>query len=140
MYIHTHIYIIYGLLWWLSSKESSCQCRRHGFNPLVEKISRRRKWQTTPAFLPGKSHEHKSLVGYSSVGLQRVKYDLETKQQQSVLHIYCLALFSYLIWLLTTFQWLLKKFTKLSNNFIYLLMCHQAPKENSKLYSFNWEK
>ena len=22
-----------GLPWWLSGKESSCQCRRHGFNP-----------------------------------------------------------------------------------------------------------
>jgi len=22
-----------GLLWWLSGKESACQCRRHGFDP-----------------------------------------------------------------------------------------------------------
>ena len=22
-----------GLPWWLSGKESACQCRRHGFNP-----------------------------------------------------------------------------------------------------------
>ena len=22
-----------GLPWWLSDKESSCQCRRHGFDP-----------------------------------------------------------------------------------------------------------
>ena len=25
----------------------------------------RRKWQPTPVFLPGKSHEQRSLVGYS---------------------------------------------------------------------------
>ena len=22
-----------GLAWWLSGKESTCQCRRHGFDP-----------------------------------------------------------------------------------------------------------
>ena len=27
-----------GLPWWLSDKESSCQCRRHGFNPWSRKI------------------------------------------------------------------------------------------------------
>ena len=34
--------------WWLSDKESTCQCRRHGFNPRVGKILWRRKWQPTP--------------------------------------------------------------------------------------------
>ena len=37
-----------------SSKESSCQCRRHKrhkFNPWVKKIPWRRKWQSTPMFL-----------------------------------------------------------------------------------------
>ena len=28
----------------------------------------RRKWQTTPVFLPGEFHEQQSLVGYSSRG------------------------------------------------------------------------
>ena len=41
---------------WLSGKESSCQCRRCGFNPWVEKISWRRKWKPVPIFLPGKSN------------------------------------------------------------------------------------
>ena len=27
-----------GLPWWLSGKESTCQCRRHGFNPWVRKL------------------------------------------------------------------------------------------------------
>ena len=27
-----------GLPWWLSGKESTCQCRRHGFDPWSEKI------------------------------------------------------------------------------------------------------
>ena len=29
---------ITGLPWWLSGKESACQCRRHKFNPWVRKI------------------------------------------------------------------------------------------------------
>ena len=45
-----------GLPWWLSSKESTCQCRRPGFDPWVGKIPWRKKWQPTPALLPGKSH------------------------------------------------------------------------------------
>ena len=48
-----------GLPRWLSGKEHACQCRRHrrhGFNPWIRKIPWRRKWQPTPAFLPGKAH------------------------------------------------------------------------------------
>ena len=54
-----------GLPWWLSGKESTCQCRRHGFNPWVREILWRMKWQPTPASLPGKSDGQRSLVGYS---------------------------------------------------------------------------
>ena len=55
-----------------------CQYRRHGFdtwvdstcqcNPWVGKIPWRKKWQPTPVFLPGKSHEQRSLVGYNPWG------------------------------------------------------------------------
>ena len=47
------------------------QCRRHrrwGFDPWVWKIPWRRKWQSTPVFLPGKSRGQRSLVGYSPRG------------------------------------------------------------------------
>ena len=49
-------------------KEPTCQCMRHKrlrFNPWVEKIPWRRKWQPTPVFLPGESHAQRSLLGYS---------------------------------------------------------------------------
>ena len=39
------------LLRWLSGKESTCQHRRHGFDPWVRKIPWRRKWQPTPVFI-----------------------------------------------------------------------------------------
>ena len=36
-----------------------------GFDPWVGKNTWRRKWQITLVFLPGKSHGHRSLAGYS---------------------------------------------------------------------------
>ena len=59
-----------------SGKEPACQCRRHkklGFDPRVGKILWRRAWQPTPVFLPGESYGQRSLVGYKSIGLQRVR-------------------------------------------------------------------
>ena len=55
-----------GLPRWLTGKKPNCQCRRHkryGFNTWVGKIFWMKKWQPTPAFLPGKSHGQRSLVG-----------------------------------------------------------------------------
>ena len=59
-----------GLPRWLSGKESTCQCRRHGFNPWVGKIPWRMKWQSTPVLLPGKSHGQMCLISYSPWGLR----------------------------------------------------------------------
>ena len=66
----------------LGGKESACQCRRLGFSPCVKKIPWRRKWQSTPVFLPGKSHGQWSLVGCSPWGRKRGRHDVATKQQQ----------------------------------------------------------
>jgi len=49
----------------LSGKESTCQYRRHGFDPWVQKTPWRRKWPHTPVFLPRESHGQRSLAGYS---------------------------------------------------------------------------
>ena len=54
-----------------SGKEFICQCRRHkrsGIDPWVRKIPWKRAWQPTPEFLPGESHEQRSLAGYSLWG------------------------------------------------------------------------
>ena len=50
---------------WINGKESTCQCRRHRFNPWVGKIPWRSKWQPIPVLLPGKSHGQRRLEGYS---------------------------------------------------------------------------
>ena len=67
-----------GLPWLLGGKESACQWR----SSLGWKIPWRRKWQPTPVFLPGKSHWTEESDRLQSMGTQRVRYDLATKQQQ----------------------------------------------------------
>ena len=50
-----------------SDKEPACQCKRHKrcrFDPWVQKIPQRRKWQPTPVFLPRESHGQRTLVVY----------------------------------------------------------------------------
>ena len=49
-----------------------------GSVPGSGRIPWRRKWQTTPVFLPEKS----SLMGYSPWGHKRVRHNLATTQQQ----------------------------------------------------------
>ena len=58
-------------------KESACQCRRHKRGSLdtwIGKIPWRRKWQSVPVFLPGKSHGQRSLAGYSSWGCKECPF------------------------------------------------------------------
>ena len=65
---------------WLSGKESTCQCRRHRFDSWSRNIPWNRKWQPTPAFLPGEPYGERNLAGYSLWGL-RIGHNLATKQQ-----------------------------------------------------------
>ena len=67
-----------------SGKESTCQCRRHGFNPnpWVTKIPWRRKWQPTPIFLL-KIPWTEDLGGLQSIGSQKCWNNLATKQHTS---------------------------------------------------------
>ena len=90
---HNHTKLLYllniaflGLPWWLSGKESTCQCRRSGFDLWVKKIPWRREWQPTSVFLPGKPHGQRGLGGYHPCGHKRVRRDLVTKQHFT--HIY----------------------------------------------------
>ena len=57
-----------GLDRWLIGRESIWQCRRGGFKPWIEKITRRTKWQPIAVFLPGKSHGQRCLAGYIQFG------------------------------------------------------------------------
>ena len=80
---HTHPdSLLRGIPRWYSGKESTCQHRKHRFNPWVGKILWRRKWQPAPVFLPGESHRQRSLVGYSPWGHERVRHNLATKHNK----------------------------------------------------------
>ena len=58
--------------------------QRPGFNPRVRKIPWRRKWQPTPAFLPGKSHRQEAwwatvliyLYISNSIHMEELEYSL----------------------------------------------------------------
>ena len=63
--------------------------RETGFNLWGGKMPLRRKWQSTPVLLPGKSHGQRSLVGYSPsrlqpTGSQRVGHDWATSLSLSL--------------------------------------------------------
>ena len=70
------------LPWWLSGKESTCQCRRQGFDSWVGKILWRWKWQPTPVFLSGEYDGQRSLPGYFCGIPERVRHHSATEQQQ----------------------------------------------------------
>ena len=77
--------VIYDVIWvhkpcWLTIKEPTCQCRRHGLDPWVRRIPWRRKVWPTPVFWLRKSHGPRSLGDYNPWGHKRVGRDLATKQ------------------------------------------------------------
>ena len=68
------------------SKESACNAGDLGPTPGSGRFPRRRKWQPTPVFLPGKSHGWRSLVGYQSTGSQTVGQSWDTNTFSFTLH------------------------------------------------------
>ena len=59
-----------GLPWWLRRWSVCPQCERPWFDSWVGKIPWRKKWRSTPALLPWKSHGRRSLVGCSPWGCE----------------------------------------------------------------------
>ena len=74
--------ILGGLPWWLSGKESSCQCRRRGFDPWFGKVPGGGNSSPSHYSCLEKSHRQEDLTGYSPRGHKRVRHNLVTKQQQ----------------------------------------------------------
>ena len=81
-----------GLPTWLSGKESTCQCRRSGFDPWVRKIPWSRKWQQTPVFLPRKFHGQRNYSPWSHKELDTTER-LSTNIHKSISTIFSTALF-----------------------------------------------
>ena len=88
-YIWLVIYITRELPWWLSDKESSCQCRnlrRHRFNPWVGKIPWSRKWQLAPVVLSDKFPGQRSLAGYTVHGVAKNQTQLSAHTHTHTKH------------------------------------------------------
>ena len=71
----------------VTGKESACQCRRGkrcGLDPWVGTIPWRRKWQSTPVFLPGESYGQRNLVSYSPEGCKESDMTKVTEHAQYI--------------------------------------------------------
>ena len=63
-----HIYTVYQVAQLIKNPPTNTGDKRRRFDPWAGKIPWRRKWQPTLVSLPGKSHEQRSLTGYSPQG------------------------------------------------------------------------
>ena len=69
------LHIVWDFSVCASGKEPTCQwrrCKRHWFDPWVEKSPWRRAWQPTPVFLPEEFYGQRNPVGYSSWGCKEL--------------------------------------------------------------------
>ena len=67
-----------GLSWWLSGKESTCQCRKCGFNPWVGKIPVEKEMAAHCSILAWRISWTEEPGRLQSRGLQRIGYDWVT--------------------------------------------------------------
>ena len=101
---------------WCSGKESACQCKKckkHGFDPWVGKIPWRRKWQSTPVFLPGEFHGQRSLAGCKPWGHK----ESDATEQQQVAYTWFMVFFFFPILSLSAF-WLSTPFSLNADTYI----------------------
>ena len=66
-------------------KASACNAGDPGSIPGLGRFPWRRKWQSTPVFLPGESHGERSLVGYSPRGREESHPHTHTQRKQNKL-------------------------------------------------------
>ena len=71
----------YGLPWWLSGKESTCQCRRCGFEPWAGKLPWRRKGNPLQYSFPG-NLMNRGAWWATVHGVTKESDNLMTKQQE----------------------------------------------------------
>ena len=78
-----NIYLSIKLPWWLSSKESACQCRRRRFKPWVRRIPWQKKMATHSSICAWEIPWTKEPGGLEFMVSQIVRHDLVTKQRTS---------------------------------------------------------
>ena len=86
-----------------AGKEPACQCRRYkryGFDPWVQKIPWRMKWQPISVFLLGKVHGQRRLVGYNPWSRKESTW---LNAHTHTIHVYMYM--AYIIWHCTSIQY-----------------------------------
>ena len=76
-----------GFPWWLSGKESACQCRRRWFNSWVRKIPWRRKWQPTPILLGNPMDRGAWWVTVHGIAEESDDLAIQQWQQQQIIRL-----------------------------------------------------
>ena len=71
---------LYGLPKWHNGKESACQCRRHIFNPWEDPLEM--EMATHSSISAWEIPWTEEPEGLQSMGLQRVRHDVASKQQK----------------------------------------------------------
>ena len=71
---------LYGLHKWHNGKESASQCRRHIFDPWEDPLEE--EMATYSSILAWEIPRTEEPGALQSMGLQRVRHDIATKQQQ----------------------------------------------------------
>ena len=87
----------------LAGKQSACNARGTGKVSSIPGLGRspwKRKWQPTLVFLPGKSHEQRSLMGYSLWGQKELEV---TERVTLSLHFFHIII--YVDSLCNNFHW-----------------------------------
>ena len=79
-----------------NSSVSAGRPKRCGFHLWVGKILWRRAWQLTLIFLPGESHGHRSLTGYSPSGPKESDTTEATEHTEACIHIY-IYIYTYML-------------------------------------------
>ena len=72
-------------------KNPSAMQERSRFHPWVGPIPSRRKWESTPVFLPGISHGQRIPAGYSLWVHKRVGQYLASKPPPCIISVLCLV-------------------------------------------------
>ena len=116
----------YSYLWAslvIQMVKSSPAMQETRFNPWVEKIPWRRKWLSTPVFLPGEFHGQKSLEGSQRVGHDWVTNNLQSTTFTKVTDLWVLLfLFIYYFLLLFLFIYCYLLFVFIFIVIIYCLL------------------
>ena len=102
VYISAHIHTRWPP-WWLSGKESSCQCRSCRFYLWLRKISQTRKWQPLQYSCPGNPMNREAWKAIVHGVTEKDRHDLVTKTAAAYIYMcVCVCVCMCIVYVYTT--------------------------------------